>query len=45
LRLARFFGTTPEFWMNLQTRFEVQTAKRALGDAIKSIEPLRRDAA
>jgi addiction module HigA family antidote len=45
LRLGRYFGTTPEFWMNLQTRFEVQTAKRALGDAIKSIEPLRRDAA
>jgi antitoxin HigA-1 len=27
LRLARFFGTTPEFWMNMQTGYELETAK------------------
>lgn len=45
LRLARYFGTTPEFWMNLQSGYEVRMAKRALGEAIRAIEPLRRDAA
>ena len=28
LRLARFFGTTPQFWMNLQARYEVLVAER-----------------
>ena len=27
LRLARFFGTTPEFWMNMQSGYELETAK------------------
>ena len=45
IRLGRYFGTTPEFWMSLQARYEVQTARRALGDAIRSIEPLHYDAA
>lgn len=27
LRLARFFGTTPEFWMNLQASYELRTAE------------------
>jgi len=26
LRLARFFGTTPKFWLNLQTSFDLKTA-------------------
>ncbi len=26
-RLARYFGTTPEFWMNLQTAYDVKIAK------------------
>lgn len=29
LRLARYFGTTPEFWMNLQTRYDLEIAKDA----------------
>ncbi|MGB6064784.1 MAG: HigA family addiction module antitoxin [Desulfomonilaceae bacterium] len=29
LRLARYFGTTPEFWMNLQARYDLETAKDA----------------
>jgi antitoxin HigA-1 len=27
LRLARFFRTSPEFWMNLQTQFDLETAR------------------
>jgi|SRR5271169_1431272 len=27
LRLARFFGTTPEFWVNLQAHFDLETAR------------------
>ena len=27
LRLARFFNNTPEFWLNLQTSFDLKTAK------------------
>lgn len=35
LRLARFFGTTPEFWMNLQTMHDLSKAKM---DSMKTIE-------
>lgn len=35
LRLARFFDTTPEFWMDLQKHFELETAKRAVGAQIR----------
>ncbi len=27
LRLARYFGTTPEFWLNLQTRYDLELAR------------------
>jgi addiction module HigA family antidote len=27
LRLSRYFGTSEEFWLNLQTRFDLETAK------------------
>lgn len=40
LRLGRLFRTSPEFWMNLQALYEVQTAKRALGKEIDEIQPL-----
>ena len=30
LRLARFFGTSPEFWLNLQTRYDLEEAARVL---------------
>lgn len=29
LRLARYFGTTPQFWLNLQTRFELDVARHS----------------
>ena len=30
LRLARFFGTTPEFWINLQAHYDLDVAKRTV---------------
>lgn len=36
LRLARYFGNTPQFWMNLQTRFDLIAAEQALGERISS---------
>jgi len=37
LRLARYFGTTPEFWMNLQKNYELDLARRQPADAINRI--------
>ncbi len=36
LRLARFFGTTPEFWLNLQKTYELRVAELESGEAIKA---------
>lgn len=30
LRLAKFFGTTPKYWMNLQVSYELRVAEKAL---------------
>ena len=35
LRLARYFGTTPEFWMNLQAAHDLRVAEIAAGAAIR----------
>jgi antitoxin HigA-1 len=35
LRLARFFGTTPEFWMSMQAGYELERAKDELSDLIE----------
>jgi addiction module HigA family antidote len=40
MRLARFFGTSAEFWLNLQTRFELETARETLAEEIARIRPL-----
>ena len=34
LRLARYFGTTPQFWMNLQTNFDLELAEDERGAEI-----------
>jgi addiction module HigA family antidote len=39
LRLARFFGTSVEFWMNLQSQYDADIAREAIGDDLESIEP------
>jgi antitoxin HigA-1 len=42
LRLAVYFGTTPEFWLNLQTRYDLKVSKRDLLPAIeKNVRPLQ----
>ena len=35
LRLARFFGTTELFWINLQTRFDLEAEKDRLADRLE----------
>ena len=35
LRLARYFGTTERFWLNLQARFDLETQRDALGDRLE----------
>ena len=41
LRLARYFGTTDRFWLNLQVRYDLEVEKDTLGDALDVIEPLK----
>jgi len=36
LRLSRYFGNSAQFWMNLQTRYELGTAEHEMGPRIKS---------
>jgi len=40
LRLARFFGTTPGFWLNLQSMYDLDISSDALGDDLEAIRPL-----
>jgi plasmid maintenance system antidote protein VapI len=41
--LATYFGTSPEFWLNLQTRYDLKIAQRTVGDQIKrGVRPLRK---
>jgi addiction module HigA family antidote len=39
LRLSKYFGNSAEFWLNLQTGFDLQAAKKEIGRAIDRIEP------
>ena len=39
VRLARFFGTTEQFWMNLQSSYEVRKAKSRLSRTLPQIRP------
>jgi addiction module HigA family antidote len=41
LRLARYLGTTPEFWMNLQAAYELDTARRGSNAIQRDVRPLR----
>ena len=40
IRLARYFGTSEEFWMNLQSNYELRLERRALRDTVAAITPL-----
>ena len=41
LRLAHFFGTTAEFWLNLQNLYEVRVARKKLGKSIDRLPTLK----
>lgn len=45
LRLAHFFGTSPEFWLNLQSLYELRVARQKSGRSIKALPRLKRRAA
>lgn len=40
LRLGHFFGTSPEFWLNLQKLYELRLAEQKSGEIIKSLPTL-----
>lgn len=40
MRLSRYSGTTPGFWMNHQMRYELDRAEDALGDTLSGSVPL-----
>ena len=42
LRLAHFFGTTAEFWLNLQSLYEIRIAEHKLGKSIRTLPTLKR---
>jgi addiction module HigA family antidote len=42
LRLAHFFGTSAEFWLNLQSLYELRIAQKKAGQAIRALPKLRR---
>jgi antitoxin HigA-1 len=42
LRLAHFFGTSAEFWLNLQSLYELRVAEKKVGKSIKSLPTLKR---
>ena len=42
LRLAHFFGTSAEFWLNLQSLYELRIAQKKAGNSIKTLPRLRR---
>jgi addiction module HigA family antidote len=41
LRLAHFFGTSPEFWLNLQSLYELRVAEKKAGKSIKALPRLK----
>jgi addiction module HigA family antidote len=42
LRLAHFFGTSAEFWLNLQSLYELRLAEQKAGKSIKALPTLKR---
>jgi len=39
LRLGKYLGQSPQFWMNLQSSFDMQTAEMQIGAKMKRIQP------
>lgn len=42
LRLGHFFGTSPEFWLNLQSLYELRLAEKRAGKSIRVLPRLKR---
>jgi addiction module HigA family antidote len=42
LRFGHFFGTSAEFWLNLQSLYDLRTADQKAGKAIKALPTLKR---
>lgn len=40
MRLARYFGTTAEFWMNLQSAYDLDVARRKQGEIDAVVRPI-----
>ncbi len=40
LRLGRFFGQSPRFWLNLQTECELRNAKQLVERVIREVRPM-----
>jgi antitoxin HigA-1 len=45
LRLSKAFGTTAEFWLNLQSAYDIRTAKNRISDELAQIKPFIETAA
>jgi len=41
VRLAKYFGTSAELWMNLQSHYELRLERRALREQLDNIVPLQ----
>jgi len=41
LRLGRYFAIDPQFWINLQARYDLEVEMDALGDSLDAIRPLQ----
>ena len=41
LRLGRYFGVDPQFWLNLQTRYDLEVAQDRVADQVEAIAPVR----
>ena len=41
VRLAKYFGTSAELWMNLQSHYELRIERRALREQLDNIVPLQ----
>lgn len=41
LRLGRYFDVDPQFWLNLQSRYDLEVAEDAVGEKIAQIDPLQ----
>ena len=42
LRLAHFFGTSPQFWLNLQNLYDLRLAQKKAGKSVRALPRLKR---